>query len=656
MHVNLWAPRHRARLSLFTSICSSAGRFSGPFLSLVLGCSLALSLGLATRSAAADELPVEVEPQVVTAARLEQDLADTLPATTLISRTDIENSQEVDVLSLLQRVAGLEIAQSGGPGAQASIFMRGTNSNQTLVLVDGVPINTVESGGALLQHLMTAEVDHIEVVRGNVSALYGSQAVGGVIQIFTRAGSLAPGATLDLQAGGDVTRNAVATAAARFGPDDAATHAGLVVSSNEAGGFSAINAEVAPFANPDDNHFGNSAAALNLSQNFHGGEIGLRVLSTQSRLSFDDPTDYTFIDPTYDGRNQINAEYARFNSDTLYGRYALSSHWTTSFQIGAQRDHSVDTSSNPYSFDVGTTDSRTNDYSWQNEVNLAGIGRLSGGLDHRDETGYSTSYAATFTRRVDSVNLGYLGNFGPNQIQADARSDRYSDFGTAATGLLGYGFRIDPAWKLIAQASTGFDAPTFDDLYYPGAGNPDLKPEKSRSVDAGIEWQTAAASARLDAFRTLATDLIQFDFATNLPENIARAHLAGFEATANWHDGAWSLWGNATFDRAVDGDTGQRLLRRANHTVNAGGAYDVGPWRFQVDEHAAGNRIDSDINTFAPVTLPGYAVTDLVARYRVTQKTSVSLSVFNAFDRHYSLVDGYNTPGRVVLAGVSTAL
>lgn len=627
-------------------VARSATRFFGAGL-LVFG-----AVAHAQDSAADETL----EPVVVTASRVPQSVGDTLPDASVITRLDIENSQATDVLSLLRREAGIEIAQTGGLGAQASIFMRGFNSNQTLVLIDGIPVNAVESGGASLQHLMLDQIDHIEIVRGNVSALYGSQAVGGVIQIFTRSGAGADGVALDAEAGGERTRNFSGSVAQTFGSPGSETRAAANVSTNGMEGFSAINAGIAPQANPNENPYQSTSVSAALSQQVNNSELGVRLYGTRGRLSFDDPTDYSFLVPTYNGRTQTNEEHSELASAVLYANLHLVAWWSSVLQVGNTVDRSANTSSFAESEVAGTTLSRQTDVSWNNVFVINPQNKVTAGLEHLDQTGDSTSYTTQFSRQVDSALLGYLGEWGPNQFQANFRSDHYSDFGSADSGLIGYGFRFSDQLKAIAELSTAFDAPTFDDLYFPGASNPNLVPEKSRSFEFGLAYQAGPNALRATVFRSQVHDLIEFDPVSFIPENIDKARLSGLELAARtrWQD--WQLYGNLTLERPIDVATDQVLLRRATHNINLGMARALGAWRFSVDVEGAGARFDSDINTFERIQLPGYSVTNLVARYQVNPTTTLSASIMNAFDRHYSLVDGYNTPGRVLLFGVALRL
>lgn len=593
-----------------------------------------------------------LEPMVVTASRVAQALADTLPDTTLITRADIEQSEATDVLSLLRRQAGVEIAQSGGLGAQASVFMRGTNSNQTLVLIDGVRVNALQSGAAILGHLMLDEVDHIEIVRGNVSALYGSQAVGGVIQIFTRSGQGVPELSLDAQAGSERNGNLSFYGGGSVGPEDARTRASIAVSDHTVNGFSAIDANLAPQANPNRNGYDNTSVSAAVAQQLGKDEVGLRLYDSRARLSFDDPTDYGFLVPDYNGRNQTNEERSEHRTTSLYVHLQIAPTWTSELQLGIQRDESTDVSSFALSPLIGSTDSRVNQLTWSNVLELTTTQKLTAGLEHIDEVGMSSSYPSAFTRSVNSAQAGYLGAFGSHQLQLNLRSDRYSDFGDANSALAAYGYRLTPRLKATAQLSTAFDAPSFDDLFFPGASNPDLKPETSRSAELGLDYLEGDDGLRVSIYRTLVRDLIQFDPVTFIPENVDRARLSGIEVSGHSVWQGWRIHGNLTLQRPIDGATDQLLLRRATRNVNLGIARAVGRWDFSADVESAGPRDDVDINTFARIALPGYSVTDFVARYALDPHTILSISLLNAFDRRYFLVDGFNTPGRVLLFAV----
>jgi vitamin B12 transporter len=601
-----------------------------------------------------------LDPVVVTATRTAQPLSDALPATTVITRAEIENSHAPDLATLLRGQAGFDVAQTGGLGGQTSLFLRGANSNQVLVLIDGLRINAVNSGAASVAHLMVDQIDHVEIVRGNVSSLYGSEAIGGVIQIFTRAGSGSdtgdrPSIGTGVAYGSEHTRAASVDAAQSFGPSDARTHIGVAASYNTAKGFSAIDANRVAAANPDYDGYRNDSVSANVSQRFGEHEIGLRYFEIHGHLDFDESTDYSFIDPTFNGRIQTQNERSRQTDASLYGKLKVASFWNIDLLAGQTRDLSVNTASFPFSFVIGTTTSTVRQYRIDNTLRYAEQ-VVTLGYEHLDQTGFATSFGdgvdgASFSRRADSFMAGYAGPlFLParwNEFQFNGRHDRYSDFGDATTGLAAYGLKFAPGWKAIVQASTAFKAPAFNELFFPFFGNPDLKPERARSLEVGLQYAQDASLVRASLYRTKTHDLIVSDPTTFLANNIARARVTGLELTGHTVIDGWRLTANLTFAHPIDEDTGERLLRRANRNLGLAIAKSFGRWRFTGDLQAAGSRFDSDINTFSRTEVAGYGVANFGVRYQVVRGTTVGVAVTNAFDRRYALVDGYQTAGRV---------
>jgi vitamin B12 transporter len=613
-------------------------------------------LSVLSASVSADPYVTALDAVEVTAARTPQPVADALLSTTVITRDDIEQSQLIDLVSILRQVGGVEIAQSGGVGSQASLFLRGANSDQTLFMIDGVKVNSVESGGAFLQHIMLSQVDHIEIVRGNVSALYGSQAVGGVIQIFTRDNLAGTSAGGEVSVGGDATRNVSLHAGGSIGPSDARSSAAFTVSSTESGGFSAINGSAARFANPADNNYRNQSISANLSQDIGPVKLTARLFDSQAHLDYDDPTDYTFLDPNYSGRYQDNFENSSLQTLALGARWIISPTLETSLSANGEQDRSDNNSTFAGSFEIGSTKSQTNDYTWNTTWRPSHGLAFNGGLEYLQQDGESSAYGARFTRHVESGFLGGLASFGANQFQLNLRADDYSDFGNATSALASYGYSLTPHIKLIGQLSTAFDAPTFDDLYYPGFSNPDLKPEKSRTAELGLAWHDSASDARLSLYRSNVHDLIVYDAALFIPNNIDAARLEGVELSGSTQLGDWQFSANATFDHPIDVSTDQPLLRRATSSGNLNVAYAYRKLRPYLQVSSSGLRLDSDINTGARVTLGGYSVANAGVRYLVSKQLTVGVSVDNLADRRYALVDGYNTPGRVLLVNLVASL
>jgi len=357
---------------------------------------------------------------------------------------------------------------------------------------------------------------------------------------------------------------------------------------------------------------------------------------------------------------QTQQERSRQTDASLYGRFEPLPFWTIDVIAGQARDLSANTASYPFSFVIGTTTSTQRQYRFGNTFRFDEH-VVTAACERIDQTGFSTSYGngldgASFTRHVDSSMAGYTGplflSSKWNEFQFDARHDRYSDFGDATTGLAAYGLKFAPGWKAIVQASSAFRAPSFNELYFPFFGNPDLKAERARTFEVGLQFGRDATLARLSAFTTRTSNLIVFDSNLFLANNIARARVRGAELTGRTVVDGWQLTANLTYAEPVDADTGQRLLRRASRNGDLAIAKSFGRWRLAGDFQAAGPRYDSDIVTFARTEVAGYGVLNLGVRYEMVKGALVGFGVTNALDRRYALVDGYHTAGRVSMMNV----
>lgn len=599
-----------------------------------------------------------LEPVVVTGARIEQPLDDALAPVTLITRADLERLQAAEVVELIARQAGLQFARSGGPGSQASLFARGANSGQLLVLVDGQRINAATSGAATLGGLDAATIERIEIVRGNLSSLYGSEAIGGVVQIFTRGADGADQVTLAGEGGSGGTVGGSASATRSFGD----TRVSATVGGRRSAPFSAIDAaQVVPDppygpigSNPDRDGNRNLSGALRLTQRFGAGTtLGLSAWTQRNRTDFDS---------AYDGADATHDEDARLQSWRATLRQALGDVWTLSAQAGQVDDKSDSRSSAPYSYSAGRFESRNRDAQLTLDGRLAERVTAQIGGEYLDQRGGATSYDPTFSnvftrfdRDVASAWFGVTGRTageGRQQLQLNVRHDDYSDAGGATTWLAAYGYALTPALRATLQLSTAFRAPSFNDLYYPYYGNPGLRPERARSEEAGLRYAQGGLRASLSVFRTRTRDLIQYDSSTYLAGNVARARMRGVELAAGFVQGPWRIEGNANWLSTEDESTGERLLRRAPRHFNLGLFHDQGQWRLGTEASWVAARDDSDLNTSARKTLASYTLLRAVAEWRVSTQLAFTLRVENLLDEKYALVDGYNTWGRAVFGGL----
>lgn len=622
----------------------------------VLRTAAAIAGVLATGARGQVMAQAEFDTVVVTATRSEQPLADTLPHTTVITRADIDRWQQRDLLVLLGQQAGVEIARSGAFGAQASVFLRGTNSSQTLVLIDGIRLNTAVGGAATLGGISLDTIERIEIVRGNLSSLYGSEAVGGVIQIFTRGGA-APGATASVEAGADEALAGNVAANARLGTTELSAAGGY----RYAKPFSAIDAArviPGPFtagANADFDANRNRNGALRLRQPF-----GDRVEVAAGAWTSHNDTDF---DNTIDGPTATHHEHAQQDAWQAVTRIVANEHWTTRLQAGETRDSSRNTSSVPSSSSSGEFQARNRQITWNNTFMVLPALDAYFGLEQLQQHGASTSYDPTFTnvlvgfdRRVRAAWTGASLHGETHHLQLNLRNDDYSDLGAATTGLAAYGYQVTPAWRVSAQYSTAFRAPSFNDLYFPFFGNPQLAPERSRGVEGSVRYAAEETSLRLVVYRTHTRDLIVFDTASSMAQNIASARIDGAEVVFATRLDAWRIEMNVDASRPVDETTNERLLRRAPY--RAGLTVDRSFQSLDVGAsvmHVAA-RYDSDINTFARTRLAPYTLLRATLAYRMGEHVRFTLRVENLTNERYELVSGYNTQRRGGFAGVEVRI
>ncbi len=589
---------------------------------------------------------------VVTASRTEQALTQTLSHTTVINRKDIETSQAVDVPALLRGLAGVEVPQRGSIGRfSGGVSMRGTNPSQVLVLVDGVRINSAPTGMTQIDHFMLDQVERIEVVRGNISSLYGSDAMGGVIQIFTRRGKGAPAFNGSFGAGSYKARRA----SAGFGGEVESTSFNVQLSRYKSDGVSAVKASLVPSVNPDKDGYDNKSASVNVRHNFGSAHSLAASLFDSKATSQNDG---------FGLKTDVNSSQAQLRKYGVVSDNRLSDDWLSKLQWSRGLDDTRNYLNGAPDSVLGSKFKTTSDLlSWQHTLRVGGSNALVLGWEKlKQQVENDTAY--TRTRRTDdSLFAGYTINFGTEQLQLNYRKDKYSDFGTAKTWLLGYGGNIAESWRLTANMATAFKAPTLNDLFYPYTdfgtwgtyqGNPNLKPEHSRNKELGLRY--AKESERLDVvyFDNVIQDLIvnNYQFAGTMV-NLSEARINGAELAYSEQVGDTLTKLSVTRQNPRDANTGQTLLRRAKNFANLGVVKQYGALKLGGEWQYSGARADIDINTLAPVRLSPYDVANLTASYTLDAHTELNARVGNLFNRDYMLAHGYNTLRRSVYVGLS---
>jgi len=578
----------------------------------------------------------------VTATRVPQPLTQVLADVTVIERDQIERSGARALADLLARQPGLEFARNGGPAAATSLFTRGAETRHTAVYVDGVRVDSQATGGAPWEMLPLAQIERIEVLRGPAASVYGSDAMAGVVQIFTRKGGedgqgVVPFAGIGLST--YRTARVEAGVSGKSGSLDYAVSAARETSR----GF---NARPVAGQNPDlDGHQNTSATAnlgLQLNQNHR---VEATLLSNRLK------TQYDGFGATVDDRS-----FSRLQTLGLSWKARWSERYRTQLSVGESTVR-YETTPSPYQ-----TDTRLQNFTWLNEWQL-GAGLATATLERRNDHLVNTPIDRS--HHQDGVALGYGLAFGAGQahsLQANLRHDRDSEFGSHATGSVAYGYRLTPRWRLTASVGNAFRAPT---LYqrFSEYGLASLVPEKSRGVEAGLAYVDGPTRGSLVAYRSRVSELIGFGAPSTCAsafgcyENTGRATLQGLTLSGAQRltqvaGGALNLRGSLDWQRPEDAATGKLLARRAPRRASLGMDWQGGAWTLGGDLLLVSHRFDDAANVNR---LGGYGLLGLYASTRLARDWEVLARIDNLADKKYQLARTFAQPGRVFYAGLRWA-
>jgi len=595
----------------------------------VVAAALLLLAGGGAFAQAAAEPPAQ--QVVVTASRTPQALPDALPSTSVISRADIEASPATDLADLLRTFTSFNVAQTGPVGSQTSVFARGANSNQVLVLVDGAPLSRADFGSAPWELVPLDQIEHVEVVRGNLSSLYGAQAVGGVVQIFTRHGA---GSSLSFGGGSRGALQGSGRLGGRLG--DAATPLdfSVGVSGQHSDGWSARDSKADPTANPDRDPSSQGAATVAVAKTWAPGQR-TRV----SVLHSDTDTQYDGYGAT-PARDELKTS---LDAISLQSHHSLGSALSVDLDAGQTLDHYTDPTG-PDGFSPAAGTARTRVLGIAADWTIVDGHSLQLGYENRNERYGDTNTPLTL-RRTNSLRAGYLGSVGSAiEVQANVRHDNADDYGGATTGLLSLGWRVGRDWKLVAQGSTAFSAPSFSNIQYQ---KDPLRPERSRDLELGVHWSHADWTARATVFSQRQRNLIAFtaDFET---VNLARATNRGVELEADGDTGYGKLGLDATFQNPRDEQNHVALARRARTVAAVNYRVPVLGWETGVWLHYTGARPDIDPVSFATVQARSRTALGLSASRALSPNWTLALKADNLTGTHTPEVLGYTAPQTTV--------
>ncbi|MHB1074997.1 TonB-dependent receptor domain-containing protein [Thiobacillus sp.] len=561
---------------------------------------------------------------IVTPTRMAEKTSAVVGDITVITAQEIAAAGQASLVELLQSQPGVEITQSGGAGSLASVNIRGGNSGHTLVLVDGLRVGSATVGTTPLENIALDLVERIEILRGPASSLYGADAVAGVIQIFTRQGHGTPKPSVTVGVGS----YGLLQGQANYGGETGDTRFSLGTGySRTNGGFSAARPGTYGY-NPDKDGDEKRSVHLNIDQRIDDhNHIGLTAMGNRDYVDFDNGT-------------AKDVAHNKVNDVSAWWKGRLSNLWTSQLRVGLGQNHTEN-------FSLGTStgrfDTDQTQYLWQNDFALSG-GNLTASLEHNDQHVSSDTAFMTTSRTVNAAQLGYLGQWGAHTLQASVRHDDYSDFGGHSTGMVGYAYALNTAWRASASYGTSFKAPTFNDMYWPVTayyqGNPALQPEEGKNLEAALRYQSQANYLGLTAYRNRVKDLIVYVYPTM--ENVDRATLDGITLDGGTDLAGMRIRASMDWQQPTNDATGKLLTYRARQhgTLDVSKALDR--WELGATLVASGSRFADAANT---QSLPGYARLDVHAQYHINPGWQVLMRVNNVLDADYQLISGYNTPG-----------
>lgn len=571
--------------------------------------------------------PRALQETVVTATRVARPLSDLVADVSIIDRDTIERSGATGVADVLSRLPGVEMSRNGGPGNSGSVYVRGAESRFTAVYIDGVRVESQSTGGAVWEQIPLSQIERIEVLRGPAAAVYGSDAIGGVIQLFTKKGEGPPAPSVQLGIGSHGTRTAQAAVSGGAGALDYS----LGLSHERSDGF---NARTLATANPDDDGYQRTSG---------NARLGLQI---DARQRLEGTLLASNLNSQYDSGMQDDRNHHQLRT----GGLAWLGRWSDVYSTRVQASESRSQYSTTPAFYA--TETTLRNYLVQNEWRL-GTHLFTAALERREDALHNPSAAPSADdlqrkRSQDALALGYGYNAGPHAVQVHWRHDDDSEFGGQNTGSVSYGYAITPQWRATVSAGTAFRAPTLYQRFSEyGVGS--LQPETGRNVEAGLRWAQGNSSAGVTVYRNRVRDLINFagagacasDFGCYA--NVGRAEYRGVTLAAQHRLGAVSLRGSLDWQDPHDRDSGLMLARRARRHATLGADTALAGWTMGAEVQASGRRYDNAANT---LVLGGYGLVNLYASTPIARGVTLTARLDNLADKAYQTARTYATQGR----------
>ena len=582
--------------------------------------------------------PVELDPIIVTATRSAEPLEATLGDNSVVTRQTLDQTPDASFAQALSRQHGITYIDRGGPQSVSAISVRGTNSKQSLVLIDGMRVNSPTNGLPAINAIPLSAIERIEIVRGAASSIYGADAIGGVVNVITRQGGDRP---IQIETNAGVGTYATSKYSASLSGSQNGWTYSLFGGYGQSHGFDATNGDYSFAITPDSDSYYESDYGGQLGYTWAPGQT-LSVQTLQSRVNGGyDTTDLDFND----------RGIQTLGNTIVTSRNRINERWLSTLSAAFMTEKN-ETRNNPAGAADGYFRSKQQQYQWLNRFELSDTQSLTVGAERLNQSVDAYSFGAPVDFDNDSLFTNsimaiYTGQWGIHQVQASMRNDHNSQYGNFTTGSLGYAVDITKHWRANVSANTAFRAPTFTELYYPGFANPDLSPERSRNIELGLTYRQNKGSLGLTAYYNQIKDLIVSQAPTYIPQNVDTAVIKGVTLTASQNIGKHTVV-NASLDLLSPYNTtdDEILPFNAQRIFRLGATHQIGELAINADWYLTSNRKDG------ANTLGGYGFFNLGASYALNKHLELQLQWNNVFDKNYTLVRGYNTPGSNVFFNV----
>lgn len=593
----------------------------------------------------------------VTATRSNQESDNLLSDISIINYDEINKSGSTSIVDLLQRQPGIEISNSGGLGKQSSIYMRGANANQLIVLVDGVRMNSITTGLTSFENLPLSQIEKIEILRGPTASLYGSDGIGGVIQIFTKKNK----SGFNPYANFGYSRYATKTNTIGFTAGAEKLRYGFHLNSIDSNGFSSLQTNEAIIK--DDDGFNSLNINGNIEYDFDkDNSVKLSLLSNQGHNEYDNRY------RSFYGNTVPNVKNKMLNQNiNLLFKNKFLHNWDSQLLLSSSFDKYTDQQIINANYD-GLERSNLyyqtiqNEFNWTNNIQSS-IGSFTFAIDRLEQKLSSNNAYDENRRNNTGYVFNYIKDFGPHIIHGSYRVDLNTHSGTNNTKSIGYGFKFNHYWKASLQYGEAFKNPTFNDLYAAYdqyyTPNPNLQSETSKNIEANINFVDESNNLKVTVFENRINDLITLYTCgwNTCIENSSSAKITGLTITGNKYIGHTQLYSSLTTQSADTENDGihSKLARRASFFGTFGITHYFDDWTVGTELTGSGSKYNDRENN-API--PGYIISNFFINKLLGNNWQMNFRVNNLLDKEYyfayegnptigaSNAYRYNNPGR----------